>query len=73
MDAQQQALAAGWLDCLPVEAALPEVVREAALAGMIVGEPMLRDYVARHCPDLGPGEQAAVVTEGMALLEASRG
>jgi DNA repair exonuclease SbcCD nuclease subunit len=72
VEAQEEATRLGWLGCLPLERSLPEVVREAVLAGLVVNEQLLIDYVARALPDLDPAEQQAVVAEGLAILEATR-
>ena len=72
VDVRTSALQMGWLDATTIEAALPPEIREAVLSGLILNEALLADYVRRRCPDMQPGEQALLVTEGLTLLQEAR-
>lgn len=72
-EVKEAALAIGWMDAVALEEALPPEVREAISSGLVVDEPLLKEYVRRRCPDLSEEEQFALVAAGMAFLKEARG
>jgi len=74
VEAREEALRLGWLDCIPIAKQMPDALRDeleaAHLAGAAVDRPMIERYVARL--QLDEKESKAMVEEGVAILEASR-